>query len=127
MTNIKKSCLKKSGSKSKRLRVTFDQRPDKIRIIENCLCKADMEDGEIVDELLEYLKKTGVSKMIPLAHDKCAQAAWDLYLKDGDRAEMDDTLSRIVKAKWGDLMYDRQERSVTNWENIFKKVRSSQC
>lgn len=123
-TKKRKSCLKKSGSNSKRLRVTFDRRPNKIRIIENCLCKADMEDGEIVDELLEYLKKTGVSKMIPLEHDKCAQAAWDLYLEDGDRAEMDDTLSRIVKAKWGDIMCDRQERSVTNWENIFKKMRT---
>ena len=109
------------------MRVTFDRRPNKIHIIENCLCKADMEDGEIVDELLEYLKKTGVSKMIPLEHDKCAQAAWDVYLEDGDRAEMDDTLSRIVKAKWGDIMCDRQERSVTNWEKIFKKMRTQTC
>ena len=124
-TKKRKSCLKKSGSKSKRLRVTFDQRPDKIRIIENCLCKADMEDGEIVDELLEYLKKTGVSKMIPLAHNEVAQAAWEVYLEDGDKEEMDDTFRRIVKAKWGDLMYDRQDRSVTNWETMFKRMRAS--
>lgn len=124
-TKKRKSCLKRKGKPTKRLRVSF-AKIDKVHIIENCLCQGDLEDGEIMEGLLECLKSFGDSKMIPLVHNEVAQAAWEVYLIDGDKEEMDDTLRRIVKDKWSDLMYDRQDRSVTNWEKIFKKMRSSQ-
>ena len=91
----RKSCLKKSGSKSKRLRVTFDQRPDKIRIIENCLCKADMEDGEIVDGLLEYLRGFNDTSMIKLHNNPCAHDHWKSYLANDNRELLNKNLKNI--------------------------------
>ena len=41
-TKKRKSCLKQPGKSGKRKRVRFDQRPDKIYIIENCRCKEDI-------------------------------------------------------------------------------------
>ena len=116
----RKGCLKKKGSMRKPKRVRFDTRSDKIHIIENCLCKPQMED-----DFLEYLKKTGDSKLISLVHDMNAQAAWDLYLQNGDREEMDDTLRRIVNYKckdtcnkplWGDM--SSEDESDGEWQVV---------
>ncbi len=129
MVKKRKSCLKKKGSKAKRLRVSFNQMPDKIHIIENCECKEDL-DGEVVDGLLECLKSFGDSKMTPLVHNDVAQAAWEVYLEDGDHEEMEDTFRRIMqldckKQTWGDEIMDVEERSVDNWESIIKSMRAS--
>ncbi len=52
----RKSCLKQPGQPTKRKRVRFDQRPDKIYIIENCTCGDDIEDGEIVERTKEAIR-----------------------------------------------------------------------
>ena len=57
--------------------------------------------------------------MIPLVHNEVAQAAWEVYLIDGDKEEMDDTFRQIVKAS------DKKNRSVVNWENLFKRMRDT--
>ena len=47
----RKSCFKTKPSKRKRVR--FDQRPDKIYIVENCTC---IEDGEILERTKEAMR-----------------------------------------------------------------------
>ena len=98
----RKSCLKKSTG-NKKARVTFDQRPDKIRIIENCLCPDDLEDGEIQEpksfRTLFSSKKYGAFANKLSEHLKtCIEAAYELYCMDLDEADFEHTCAKVIHA-----------------------------
>lgn len=122
----RKSCLKKKGKPSKRRRVSF-ARNDKIHIIENCVCQRDLEDGKTVDGLFQYLKKFRDSKMTKLHTNAFAKEHWLLFLENDNRGLLNENLRRLVgiNDEMPKYMYHAEERSVINWETMFKRMRAS--